>query len=298
MALKKSKKALIEFLILGIHGKYRNQNRLSLDDIIKKMKSIRIYFVLSVTITFTVLLIFPVNATPLAQLTPFPTPTPGPDGKIIYTVQPGDTLLRISLIAGISVDELRGLNNLTGDSINAGDKILLGLGGPSQVTPTLGPSPTATPVVPTPTPKPGAGNLCILLYEDQNGNAIREETEVSIPGGAISINDRLGKVSKTTPTVEGTDPTCFQNLPEGEYSISVAIPDGYNPTTSSSYVVKLGAGDETYLDFGAQKNTAKLAEAPTPTGSGPSPLLGIVGGLFLLAGIGMAVFGTRLMRGK
>jgi hypothetical protein len=237
-------------------------------------------------------------AAPLFQLTPFPTPTPGPDGRIVYKVQEGDTLLRIALIAGITVDELRGLNELTGDNIFVGQDLLLGLAGPSQVTPTAGPSPTPTPLLPTPSPLPGLANLCVILYDDVNGDSLRQEEEASIPGGAISVNNRSGSVTENTETGSGLDPFCFEDLPEGEYTISVAIPEGYNPTTVTNYALRLNAGDETFIDFGAQANTEAAVEAPTPAGSGRSPLLGIIGGLFLLAGAGLAVFASRLMRSK
>lgn len=238
------------------------------------------------------------RAAPLLQLTPFPTPTPGPDGRIIYKVKEGDTLLRIALIAGITVDELRGLNEITGDNIFVGQELLLGLGGPSQVTPTPGPSPTPTPLLPTPSPRPGLANLCIILYNDANGDSIRQEEEASIPGGAISVSNRSGSVSETTQTGDGLEPFCFEELPEGEYTISVAIPAGYNPTTVTNYALRLNAGDETFIDFGAQANTEVVAQAPTPIGSGRSPLLGIIGGLFLLVGAGLAVFASRLMKSK
>lgn len=238
------------------------------------------------------------RAAPLFQLTPFPTPTPGPDGRIIYKVQEGDTLLRIALIAGITVDDLRGLNNLTGDNIVVGQELLLGLGGPSQVSPTPGPSPTPTPLLPTPSPQPGSGNLCVILYNDLNGDSIRQEEEPSIPGGAININNRSGSVSQTAQTDSGLDPHCFEDLPEGDYSVSVAIPEGYNPTTVTNYTLRLNAGDETFLDFGAQANTQTVVESPAPTGSGRSPLLGIVGGLFLLVGAGLAFFASRLLKTK
>jgi len=240
----------------------------------------------------------PALAAPLLQMTPFPTPTPGPDGRIIYIVQDGDTLLRISLISGVKVDEIRGLNSLTGDNIVVGQQLLLGLGGPSQTTPTAGPSPTPTPLLPTPSRVPGLGNLCVILYNDLNGDSIRQQEEPSIPGGAISVNNRSGSVTETVPSEAGVDPHCFTDLPEGEYTISVAIPEGYNPTTITSYILRLNAGDETYIDFGAQANSETVAEAPIPTGSGRSPLLGVIGGLFLLAGVGVAVFAVRLMRGK
>ena len=246
----------------------------------------------------TLLTVMQVYAAPVLQLTPFPTPTPGPDGRIIYIVQPNDTLLRISLIAGISVDELRGLNNLVGDDITVGQELLLGLGGPSQVTPTAGPSPTPTTIVPTATSLPGKGVLCVILFDDVNGDSVRQEDEPSIPGGAISISNISGSVSETANTGSGLDHTCYQDLPEGQYNISVAIPDGYNPTTVGSYVLKLNAGDETYLNFGAQVNTETQAEAPAPTGGGKSPILGILGGILLLSGVGLGLFARQLLKGK
>jgi hypothetical protein len=240
----------------------------------------------------------PALAAPLLQLTPFPTPTPGPDGRIIYIVQPNDTLLRISLISGVSVDELRGLNNLTGDNITVGQKLLLGLGGPSQVTPIPGPSPTPTEIVPTATALPGKGSICVILFNDLNGDAIRQTDEPSIPGGAISLSNKSGSVARTVDTTSGTEHTCFKDLPEGEYTISVAIPNGFNPTTVGNYVLKLSAGDESYLNFGAQENTKTQIEAPTPTGSGRSPLLGIIGGAVLLGGVILGLLSFGLIRKK
>src|SRR4030042_5078312 len=74
----------------------------------------------------------PSQAAPLAQLTVFPTPTPGADGRIIYIVQQGDTLWRISAITGVTIDEIRRLNNLTGDTVTPGQKLLIGMAGPAE----------------------------------------------------------------------------------------------------------------------------------------------------------------------
>lgn len=237
------------------------------------------------------------QAAPEFQLTSFPTPTPGPDGRIIYIVQPNDTLWRISAITGVSLDVLRSLNNLAPDeAIVPGQEILLGLAGPSEPSPTAGPPPSATPILPTPTPLPGTGTLCVLIYNDRNGDATRQEEEPSIPGGAISVTDRSGKVSQTATTTAGNEPHCFQELPQGDYSVSVAVPDGFNSTTVMHYALVLDPGSETFLDFGAQANSEMLAQAPTPEGSGTSPLLGILGGLLLLSGIGLAIYASRMSR--
>jgi len=230
---------------------------------------------------------------------PIYTPTPLPDGRIIYIVKRGDSLLRISIITGVPIDEIRGMNNIVGDKIIVGQELLLGFGGPPEEIITPGPTPTPTSIIPTPTPEPGFGHLCILLFNDLNGDSIRQEDEPSLPGGAISIKNRLGTVSLTEETGAGLEAYCFKNQPEGEYTISVAVPKGYNPTTKTSYQVTLEAGDETYVDFGAQANSEKLAEAPiVPKEGEKSPLLGIIGGVIIILGIGVALFANRLFKGK
>ncbi len=241
----------------------------------------------------------PALAAPARQI-PIYTPTPGPDGRIIYIVKANDTLLGIALTFGITVEELREMNGLSGDTIFENQQLVLGLAGPAEITITPGPTLTPTAVLPTATPKPGIGRLCILLYDDLNGDSLRQESEVSIPDGAISFNNRTGSVSEAFDSAAGEEPQCFENLPEGSYSISVAVPEGYNATTETSYLLELNAGDETYINFGAQANSQTLAEAPAipaPEG-GRSPILGIIGGLFLLAGVGVAIFAGRVLRGK
>jgi murein DD-endopeptidase MepM/ murein hydrolase activator NlpD len=175
-------------------------------------------------------------AAPLAQLTVFPTPTPGPDGKIIYIVQLDDTLWRISAITGVDIEVIRELNNLgVNDTILPGDHLLIGYAGPSAAATAAVIVPTQAVLTPSPTASPGWGILCVLLYNDANGDAMRQETEPSIPGGEISVSNRRGTVSLTAKTSSGgnditiVEPTpqergytCFDQLQQGEYLISRA----------------------------------------------------------------------------
>ncbi len=234
------------------------------------------------------------KAAPLPQYTAFPSPTPGPDGKIIYIVQPGDTLWRVSAITGVTVDEIRKLNNLgDNDIIREDQKLIIGFGGPpggQGTTPEAAVTPT--PSGPAPTESIGVGTLCIILYKDENGDAVRQEEEPSVSGGAISIANRDGSVSFTKKTIDGYNHQCFEDLKADDYNITVAIPEGYNATTVLNYPIKLHAGDETYLDFGAQPNSQLEAETNAlPVESGKkSPLIGILGGLMMLIGIGLGVY--------
>jgi hypothetical protein len=250
-------------------------------------------------------------AAPLAQLTVFPTPTPGPDGKIIYIVQPSDTLWRISAITGVKIETIRELNNLgVNDTIMPGDKLLIGYAGPIAPTAIPGVIATQATLTPTPTPSPGWGILCVLLYNDLNGDSMRQESEPSIPGGEISVSNRLGSVSLTAETLSGgvattiQNPTpkergytCFDQLLQGEYLISVAAPEGYNRTTELNQSLQLEAGQTTEIAFGAQANSELEAQtAIIPESPRKSPLIGIIGGLLFVAGIGLGIYATLLRR--
>ena len=240
------------------------------------------------------------------QINEIPTPTPGPDGRIIYTVKEGETCTIISLLTGVPLDQLRALNNLDENcTLHIGDKLLIGIGGPAGNTPNAPDSgPTATALPPTATPIPGAADVCVLLFEDQNGDALRQDAEPAIEGGAVSITGTSGQYSQTSTTVAGTDPICFTKVPVGTYNISVAALSGYNPTTLLNYTLEIKdgdvspqdvqPGDRVYVDFGAQKSSQAPATGDSPNAGNNNPWLGIVGGFLLLAGVGLAVYAWRV----
>jgi hypothetical protein len=234
----------------------------------------------------------------------FATNTALPDGRILYTVQAGDTCGRIQLLYSISLEQLRELNaNINTDCTNLipGQNLLISLAGPAGPSATPGPSPTPAPPTVTPTPFAGTTEICVLLYKDLNGDALRQASEPAIAGGAISVTETSGKFSKTLDTVINPDPTayqgvCFSDVPEGSYNVGVAIPDNFNATTSLTYKFEVKAGDRAEVSFGAQPRETSAAQ-PGGSGSqgeGPSPLLGFFGGFLLLGGLGLGYYALRL----
>lgn len=263
----------------------------------KTLKHWRVLAELALAPVLLFMFLAPAQAADPAQ--PIYTPTALPDGRVFWIVKENDTLLSISLITGVPLQELRSMNNLSGDMINVGQQILIGRAGPAEITPTLGPTPTPTEVLPSPTPtKPGFATLCVLLFEDVNGDSIRQEEELSIPDGAISVNNRSGTISLNATTVASDEPHCFEGIMEGEYTISVAVPSGYNATTQTSFVTRLKADLPTYKDFGAQRNAQnQSSNSLANSGEGEkSPLLGIFGWLLLLVGIGLGVYSNIMVK--
>lgn len=233
------------------------------------------------------------SAAPSAQLPQYATPTPGPDGKIIYEVAAGDSCIRIQLLTGIPVQQLKALNNLDDDcTIVPGQKLLIGIGASAAASPTPNPLVSPTPVIPTPTPLPGKASVCVLLFEDKNGNALRQDGEDVIASGAVSITAASGDYSVSRNTEGGTEPICFNDeVPEGIYTISAAAPSDYFATTEQSIILEVKAGAQVHVRFGAQKADPQSAPAAnTDKKSQSSPILGIVGGFLVLASIGLGVY--------
>lgn len=252
----------------------------------------RTFLIISLIFLTAILLfnIFPVKAEASLPQVVYSTPTPNAEGRIVFVVRAGESCNSISFLTGVPIDELRRLNNLKEDcALIEGQQLLIGIAEkPAQAA-----TPTPLNQVPTPTLPPGSGDVCVLLFEDINGNSIPDGNEIPLAGGAISITDRDGKTSLTNQTL-ATDPVCFTAIAEGEYNISVAVPEGYNPTTLLNYPLKLRGGDKSTIDFGAQPGS-KIAN-PSPVDGEKSPILGIVGGLLILGGVGLGYFVMRASR--
>ncbi|MBV6396557.1 MAG: hypothetical protein HFACDABA_02155 [Anaerolineales bacterium] len=248
---------------------------------------------------------FSAQALPPAQVVQFQTPTPQPDGRIIYIVQAGDNCISISLKTGVPLQVLYAQNpqlNTDCSNLREGMELLLGLGGPAAFTPTPGPSPTASAIPPTPTPFTGTTEVCVLLYNDINGDAFRQETEFGLAGGQVSVTDINGAYSQAKPTTDALDlddptlpvQTCFTDVPQGTFNITVAIPENYNPTTQINARIEVRPGDRAFMVFGAQPNEEQVPELDQPDETGGnSPILGIAGALLFLGGVGMGWYALR-----
>ena len=119
--------------------------------------------------------------------------------------------------------------------------------------------------------------------------------ELPLEGGAVSVNDRVGKVSLSEET-NNLEEICFVGLDEGEYTVSVAVPSGYNPTMRNSATLRLSAGEIVRIDFGAQLSSAGEEEIEDNPETNRSPFLGIMGGLILVVGLGFGLYAIRIQR--
>ena len=110
--------------------------------------------------------------------------TPNADGNVIHEVKYGQTLWQIAISYETKIDEIKRLNNLTGNDIYPGEKLLVKMGVPQQrastapatftaeatipstptvaLLPTLTPPPLTATFTPTPAPALPANNPVIM----------------------------------------------------------------------------------------------------------------------------------------
>jgi hypothetical protein len=233
---------------------------------------------------------------PMAQPTAFLTPTPGSDGRIVYTVQSGDTFFDIAAIAGITLEELYALNGIQPeDYAIPGTSLVLGFVSPTEEAIDPNMLLTLTPAQPTPTPLFSTGEICVLLFLDENGNARLEESESPLVGGKISVVDVSGVMVAEITTGDDPEGQCFKELEAGDYNISAAMPEEYNATTSMNLPLRLIAGDIKYVQFGAQPSAAMNERLPDQDGE-RSLLFGIFGIAMILMAAGLAFYASRYRR--
>jgi len=134
------------------------------------------------------------------------------------------------------------------------------------------PTPTPTgppPATPTPTATPTIASICVVVYDDANGNGRRESVlgEGPIAGAKLTLRDSGGAVVATYITT-GAEPFCFSGLAPGNYTVTEQNPPGYASTTPHIWGAWLLAGSVVKTEFGAQLS-------PTPTVT-PTPRTGTI----------------------
>jgi murein DD-endopeptidase MepM/ murein hydrolase activator NlpD len=222
------------------------------------------------------------------QPTAYKTSTPLEDGRILYTVQEGDTLWKISAITGVPIDELERLNNISrDDTLQVGTTLIIGIVTPTYAEPTLAFQPSATP---SPLPATGKGTICVSFFNDANGDGSQKvDEEELVAGGQVSValidGTEVGNHTIDDPTQEW----CFVDIPSGKYNIAAAAPKNYNPTAEMNKSLTLEPGATAKISFAVQGNKPDNKNNNNTGGSSGSLWVGLIG-LAMLGGAGFMIY--------
>jgi hypothetical protein len=159
---------------------------------------------------------------------------------------------------------------------------------PPTPTSTSTPTSTRTPTLtPTLTPTPTTGAVCVLAFEDQDGDGVRDPGEGLLAGAVITVTDGVGQVVGEPYTTDGvSEPHCFADLTPGLYNVSAQSPSEYILTTDELQSALVFANINVEVKFGARSAslptftptltatstaTPTVTLTPTPTAT-PRPI--------------------------
>lgn len=246
------------------------------------------------------------TSTPPNTPTPIATATPLPDGRIVYIVQPGDTLISIAVTFDVTLDALYELNNLGPDSlISIGQEITLArdeeiVAATEEAVAAETPEATATPAVLDAFPNTAVRESDgAILYQVQAGNTPLEialiyeltleefyELNDLTAESLLSIGQDVIVGYVPTPEAQGGSADLPQNAP-------TATPPA-SPTATAVPTEPPTATPTPSPTVEASPTTLPATATPTPivsSGTGSSQTtnllmigLGVV--VLLLAGIG------------
>ena len=124
--------------------------------------------------------------------------------------------------------------------------LLCGCGGS---TPEQQSSREAEPAVPakqlTPPPPPivaGSSRVVGFVFDDKNRNGAFDEGDLRLPSTTVLVTNPSATKRIQDLTTDATGVFRVDGLGDGEYRISVQIPEGFARTNDDSFSVKLSAG--------------------------------------------------------
>jgi LysM repeat protein len=244
----------------------------------------------------------PPAAVPAVRTFIDPTATPNAEGIIYSEVRPGDSIWALAARAGITLDEILELNDLSSDSvIRAGDLLIVGKGEAPEEQPEaeevnaeeIETNPTSEAIEPVPSEEESADitatitpeavsspedlanvdvddadvSICLTAYEDNNENGVLDGGESLRPAVAFTISDGRSVVSNYI--TDGTnEPFCILGLDPGTYRVSRSSLSNEVMTTPADQAVSLTRGSTLSLYFGSYLGDQPLAEEDTAPQAG------------------------------
>ena len=97
---------------------------------------------------------------------------------------------------------------------------------------------------------PKEGTVVGSVFDDQNGNGIKDVDEGGIEGITVTLVDENGNIIATVITDENGNYS-FTNVPEGNYTVVISEgPEGTKATTSTSQTITVTDGSTINVEFG------------------------------------------------
>jgi photosystem II stability/assembly factor-like uncharacterized protein len=101
----------------------------------------------------------------------------------------------------------------------------------------------------TPSPIPDSGTICLLAFEDQNSNTVRDDSEEVVQGVRFVLRHERAEIETLLRTSESGS-LCLAELPPGDYVVQAFPPDYAGSTPAAEMSITLAAGETVQVAMG------------------------------------------------
>jgi uncharacterized repeat protein (TIGR01451 family) len=120
--------------------------------------------------------------------------------------------------------------------------------------------------------KPQQGQICVVKFEDLDGDGVQDPGESLLPGWMFNVTDQNNNpVGTITTSPPGTPPACLIVAAPGTYTVTEQVQSGWMPTTPNPQTVTVQPGQTVNVAFGNKRPCdlqIRKSISPNPAQSG------------------------------
>ncbi|MCS7158328.1 MAG: LamG domain-containing protein, partial [Blastocatellia bacterium] len=100
-------------------------------------------------------------------------------------------------------------------------------------------------------PQPGQGRICVVKFNDLDGDGVQDANEPLLPGWQFTVTDASNNpVGTITTSPPGTPPACLTVTAPATYTVTEQVQSGWTPTTPNPQTVTVQPGQTANVLFG------------------------------------------------
>jgi uncharacterized repeat protein (TIGR01451 family) len=105
--------------------------------------------------------------------------------------------------------------------------------------------------------RPQPGEICVVKFEDLDGDGVRDTNEPLLAGWQFTVTDASNTPVGTITTGQ-TQPTCLKSVAPGTYTVTETVQSGWTVTTPNPQTVTVAPATSSVVEFGNKRVTYQI----------------------------------------